>query len=78
MPDVSKPLGQTVIDGLAGLIYDDPVTLWGSALAVAITAGLKALGVVSGIWIGVVLFIGVWVAIGLSLMRAVAKHTSSG
>ena len=59
MPDVSKPLGQTVIVGLAGLIYDDPVTLWGSALAVAITAGLKALGVISGIWIGVVLFIGV-------------------
>jgi hypothetical protein len=70
MPDVSKPLGRTIIDGLTGLIYDDPITLWGSALAIVVTWVLAELGVVSDIWVGAVLFVGVWAAIGLSLVRA--------
>lgn len=76
MPDVSKPLGRTVLDGLAGLIYDDPITLWGSALAIVVTWILTVTDMVSGVWVGVVLFIGVWAAIAVSLMRAVSTRGS--
>lgn len=76
MPDVSKPLGRTIVDGLSGLIYDDPITLWGTAAAILATWGLTKLGVVSGIGVGVVLFVLVWVAIGVSLMRAARRSRS--
>jgi hypothetical protein len=70
MPDVSRPLGRTILDGLAGLVYDDPITLWGSALAIVVTWGLTEVGVVEGIWVGAILFVGVWAAIAASLLRA--------
>ena len=74
MPDTSKPLGQTIVDDVAGLIYDDPITLWGSVLAVVATWLLVKVDVLPDGVIGPALTVFVWIAIGLSLARAVRKH----
>lgn len=77
MPDTRKPLGQTIVDGLAGLIYDDPITLWGSGLAVLATWLLLESGLLADAWVGPVLAVSVWAAIGVSLARAVSRHNKS-
>jgi hypothetical protein len=67
-------LGQTVINGLTGLIYDDPITLWGSVVAIIATWLLVVADVLEGLWVGIVLISLVWLAIALSLFAAVRRE----
>jgi hypothetical protein len=70
VPDTRQSLGRAIVDGLTGLIYEDPITLWGTVLAILVTWLLSLIGVDSAIVLGAVLFVGVWLAIGRSLSRA--------
>jgi hypothetical protein len=70
MPDTRKPLARAVIDGLTGLVYEDPITLWGTVIAILITWLLSLIGVDSALILGLVLFSGIWLALNASSWAA--------